>query len=133
MILPFEVLIGFLTSIIVLIMFFIAFTRYLTLGYRPLLYLAIQWFGLALWGIFTAISTFLLRNGDTTIIISFLDYHWTLADTLGFIGYYLTIPTLFFLLLFLDSITRTTIDPKKMVLGGVISATLVITILSDPS
>jgi hypothetical protein len=136
MILPFEVLIGFLTSIFVLVMFFIAFIRYRTLGYRPLLYLAIQWFGLALWGIFTAISTFLLVNGDKEIIVSFRIfenfYEWTLADTLGFAGYYLTIPTLFFLLLFLDSITRTTIDPKKMVLGGIISTGLVISILAHP-
>ncbi|NHJ01536.1 MAG: hypothetical protein EAX86_05305 [Candidatus Heimdallarchaeota archaeon] len=129
MILTFEVLVGFLTSAFILIAFSIALLRYLKLGYRPLLFLALQWLGIALWGLFTAISTFILENGDTPNILFFppLQLDWTLADLLGFIGYFITIPTLFLLIFFLDSITRTSIEPVKMLIGGMIAATLIIT------
>ena len=126
MILTFEVLIGFLTSTFLLATFAIALLRFFKLGYRPLLWLALQWLGLALWGLFTAISTFVLDNGDTPDIIVFPPYYWTLADLLGFIGYFITIPTFFLLIFFLDSITRTTIDPRKMLIGGMLAAVLII-------
>ncbi len=127
MILTFEVMVGFLTSAFLLVAFSIALQRYLKLGYRPLLFLALQWLGLALWGLFTAFSTFVLDNGDTPNIFFVMQLDWTLADLLGFIGYFITIPTLFLLIIFLDSITRTSIEPVKMLFGGMIAATLILT------
>ena len=97
--------------------------------------LALHWIGMGLWAVFTTLGIILLVNRSAPVVlISFPNwFEWTIADTLGYIGYFILIPTLFVLVFYIDSISRTSVEPVKLVITGMISALLITAIVLDPT
>ena len=94
----------------------VSFYRFKKTKFKHFLYLALEWSGLFFWSTFTTTSTILASSG--------IDL--PLATLLGWIGYFSLLGGTLFLLLFVDSITRTTVDPIKSLILGLLAATAII-------
>ncbi len=114
---------------------FIATIRMVRQKYFQYGLLALHWFGMGLWAVSTTLGIILLINRPAPIVfISFPNwFEWTVADTLGYIGYFVLIPTMFVLVFYLDSISRTSVEPVKLLITGMISALLITAIVLDPT
>ncbi|MFX1283634.1 MAG: hypothetical protein ACFFB5_08265 [Promethearchaeota archaeon] len=123
LVLAFENIVALLTVPFLAIVPIVSLYRYLKQKHPHFLYLALDWGGLFFWMGLTTISTILLLS---EIDVPFPFFQMTLATFLGYIGYFVLLPSTLFLLLFVDYINRTSVDPIKTTILGLIVATVLI-------
>ncbi len=150
-----DVIISFFTITILITATAQSFYRFLQVKYRQFLYITLNWCGIALWLILTTVSSCIkydmlipgISAIDTEIelftnlpIISDLLSMYTInivifvtpvsvSHLLGLLGLFSIFPTSVFLILLVDSINRTSVDPIKTGLLGLIAATVIIAAL----
>jgi len=105
-------MIGFAVSIILAGISIASVYRFSKTRYIQFLYLSLEWTGLLTWTFLTSLSNFLVYLGESPPLI---------ATVLGYIGYYALIPATFFLILFVDSISRNAVDPRKILFFAVVA------------
>jgi hypothetical protein len=98
----------------------VSFYRFKKTKYFHFLYIALEWSGLFLWSTLTTTSTILLLS----------NINLPLADLLGWIGYFSLMFSTIFLVLFVDTITRASIDPIKVLIFGILATTATIAAFS---
>lgn len=129
-----PILLFLLTGFFIALACIISLIRYYRQKYVQFLYWSLHMFSISAWALLTTVGIIFTIWGDSETWLSFrildVDYSWTFSTTLGYIGFFLKIPMLFFLILFVDSISQTSIEPRKMVGGGMIAAALIITGMS---
>ncbi|MFX0123891.1 MAG: hypothetical protein ACFFAE_09655 [Candidatus Hodarchaeota archaeon] len=147
--LPVEVIISFFTIFIVITATILSLYRFLQGKYKQFLYIALNWGGIAVWLILTIVSLLMLITGtdfevrilsSLPLVSNLLDFFGfdivifsvpvSLAYLLGLIGLFSILPTTLFLILLVDSIDRTSIDPIKTGILGLVAATVIITALA---
>ena len=153
---PLEVIISAFTLIILSTATILSFYRFLQVKYRQFLYITINWFGIAVWLALTTVASCInfgwvvpgIKELDfeislfsnLPIITDFLNsYHLNLviftspvylSHFLGLIGLFCLLPTALFLIILVDSINRTSIDPVKTGILGLISGFVIIAALT---
>ncbi|MFW9992200.1 MAG: hypothetical protein ACFFD4_09155 [Candidatus Odinarchaeota archaeon] len=108
----FSVLTGFFDSFILSIVVLITLYRFNRTKYVQFLYLTLELFGLFLWIFLTSVSTLLV----------YLEIYPELATLLGYGGYFSLLILTIFLILFIDSISRQSVDPLKILIYGILAA-----------
>ncbi|MHA1931751.1 MAG: hypothetical protein ACW96X_04370 [Promethearchaeota archaeon] len=112
----FENILAMLAMPFLLIVAIVSFNRFKKTKYKHFLFLAIEWSGLFVWCTLTTVSTILASS-----LINL-----PLATLIGWIGYFTLLGGTLFLLLFVDSITRTSVDSLKTLILGLLAATAII-------
>ncbi|MHA2295577.1 MAG: hypothetical protein ACXAEU_25645 [Candidatus Hodarchaeales archaeon] len=113
-----NVIFGIVDSLILATIVIVSFIRYNKTRYRQFLYLTLEFLGIFLWAGFTATSNVLFYF---EVFLSGYDAPTFLTTLLGYLGHFSAVYSIIFLILFVDSISRTTIDPVKMLVFGVIA------------
>ncbi|UCG03918.1 MAG: hypothetical protein JSW11_08010 [Candidatus Heimdallarchaeota archaeon] len=153
---PLEIIISSFTILVLITATILSFYRFLQVKYKQFLYIALNWCGIAVWLILTVVSTCIkfdlvvpgINTLDTEvgifsnlpILSDFLDFFGInivifsspvmLSHFLGLIGLFSLLPTALFLIILVDSINRTSIDPIKTGILGLISTTVIIAALA---
>ncbi|MFW9905071.1 MAG: hypothetical protein ACFFFH_12105 [Candidatus Thorarchaeota archaeon] len=153
---PLEVIISFFTIIILTTATILSFYRFLQVKYKQFLYLALNWCGIAVWLTLTILASCIKYNwvvpginmldvevglfSNLPILTDFLNFFnlniviFTspvyLSHFLGLVGLFSLLPTALFLIILVDSINRTSIDPIKTGILGFISAMVIIAALA---
>ncbi|MHA2293060.1 MAG: hypothetical protein ACXACK_12900 [Candidatus Hodarchaeales archaeon] len=127
----FELAIGIFTFPILAAVSVISFYRFFKQKQFHLLFLALDWGGMAFWNFFTHLTTFIALNiEDFSNLIGFeVEFISTYATLVGLIAYLSLIPTTLFLLLFVELVNRTSIDPIKIAIFTLISWVVLVTAL----
>lgn len=145
---PFEVIISFGSIIILITATLLSFYRFIQVKYKQFLYIGLNWFGIAVWLILLVVQNLVILAGanididiltNIPLLSNFLTFFGleieifttpiSVAHLLGLIGMFSIIPTTLILILFVD-FNRTSIDPIKTGILGVVSVTFIITALA---
>ena len=111
LVVAFENVIAILALPILFVVLLVSFYRFINTKHLHFLYLALDWTGLFIWITLTTTSTILLLSG----------INLPLATLLGWTAYFTLLVFTLFPLLFVDSITRTSIDPIKLLILGLLA------------
>ncbi|MFW9777876.1 MAG: hypothetical protein ACFFE8_03400 [Candidatus Heimdallarchaeota archaeon] len=129
-------------SFIILIILFFGFRRWFDTRYRQFLLLSLDFFGLFAWFFLVGLQLLLVTIDPNGLSINFLMtdigiplmkttvtgelVSMRLADVLGFAGFFSVTGFTIFLVLLVDSAHRTTYDPIKIIVYGIIATLMVV-------
>ena len=111
LVVAFENVLAILALPFLFVVILMTFYRFMKTKYLHFLYLAMDWTGLFIWITLTTTSTILVLSG----------INLPLATSLGWTAYFTLLVFTIFPLLFVDSITRTSIDPVKLLILGLLA------------